>query len=531
MTATFSSHPPFSLAASGFEPGGGGECGHFVCLYARQAGQHILEVVPRHNAKAAAVFHDGVEDRALLPGSIVSYEEPVAGSKFCWADRIFDAVVIDFNAAVSQIDLKPGPLAQGVGDGLAQQALGQDRTAQGELVEKLLESAVDRDALGGALGFAQGRTGLGFAQFGFDMIKMTDLAQDPGDEPGHFVGGLDELAPDVGVTGHENDPGLVLGIGSIGDISVTLDDADKLIHFRIREFGRRSHEFVDASDAPAIVPMEEHASARYVRYPEVTGLGLAAAGLEIIDGGFVKLSVSGSPMFVFDLPIDGREPVGGEQRPVAEGLAVNGHAQAGEHFLLTVVGLVAGEAVVNHLGDERRGGDAAFLQGGWQLGDDRLGEGFVDAHEFAADETDAQKLGTLEVKLFANLLANAAVGAWVGANFRGIEGLLNDGKVFRDARLAGLRFDLLLVIGQIGVRGRAGSLGGWCGTGQIGAEHQLELGGIDLFAGSPEDAAAQRVDGLAVEGDFGSQPRNGLVPAGDLIVQVLSFGVFHLLDQ
>jgi len=382
MTATCSS-PAFCLAAAGFEPGGGDECGHFTCLHPRQAGQDILKVVPWRNAKAAAVFHDGVEDRALLSGTLVSNEEPVSGPNLGWAEGVLIEIVIDLHAAVGQIDLKPGPLAQGVGDGLAQQALGQDRAAQGELVEKPLEAAVDRDAFGGAHGFAQGRTGFGLAQFAFDMIKMTDLAQDPADEPGHFVGGLDKLAPDVGVTGHEPDPRLVLGIGGIGDISVTLDDAHKLIHFRIREFGRRAHEFVDAGDAPAVVPMEEHASARYVRHPEVTGLGLAAAGLEIIDGGFVKLSVSGSPMFVFDLPIDGRKPVGGEQRPVAEGLAVNGHAQACEHFLLAVVGLVAGEAVVNHLGDERGGGDAAFLQGGWQRGDDWLGEGFLDGRRWS----------------------------------------------------------------------------------------------------------------------------------------------------
>ena len=43
------------------------------------------------------------------------------------------------------------------------------------------------------------------------------------------------------------------------------------------------------------------------------------------------------------------------------------------------------------------------------------------------------------------------------------------------------------------------------------------------FTGSPENTPAQRVDGLAVEDNFGRQPRNGLVPTGDLIVQVLSF--------
>ena len=232
-------------------------------------------------------------------------------------------------------------------------------------------------------------------------------------------------------------------------------------------------------------------------------------------------------MFIFEFPIDRGKPVGGEQRPVAEGLAVNVHPQGGEHFLLAVVWQVKGEAVVNHLGYERGSGVASFLQAGWQRGNDGLGERLVDEHEFATDEADAQKRGALEMELLAHFLTNAAVGAWVGHNFRGIEGLLNDGEVLRDARLSGMGLGLLLVIAQRGVRSCAGGLGDWRGPGQFGTEHQLELGGIDLFTGSPENASAQRVDGLAMEDNFGSQPRNGLVPTGDLIVQVLSFRVFH----
>ena len=128
---------------------------------------------------------------------------------------------------------------------------------------------------------------------------------------------------------------------------------------------------------------------------------------------------------------------------------MNVHPQGGEHFLLAVVWQMKGEAVVNHLGDERGSGVAAFLQAGWQRGDDGLGERLVDEHEFATDEADAQKLGALEMELLADFLANAAVGAWIGHNFRRIEGLLDDGEVLRDARLAGLGFGLLLVIGYL----------------------------------------------------------------------------------
>ena len=55
-------------------------------------------------------------------------------------------------------------------------------------------------------------------------------------------------------------------------------------------------------------------------------------------------------MFVLDFPVDDREPVGGEQGPVAEGFAVDVHSQTGEHFGLPVVGQVADEAVVDNLG-------------------------------------------------------------------------------------------------------------------------------------------------------------------------------------
>ncbi len=55
------------------------------------------------------------------------------------------------------------------------------------------------------------------------------------------------------------------------------------------------------------------------------------------------------------------------------GLAVEAHAKAGEHFRLPMVGQMAGEAVVEDLGDERGRGGAAVLQAGWQRGDEGLG--------------------------------------------------------------------------------------------------------------------------------------------------------------
>ena len=63
MTATSSSCPSLCLAAAGFEPGGGDECGHFTCLHPWQAGQDILEVVPRRNAKAVTLTVLGADGK------------------------------------------------------------------------------------------------------------------------------------------------------------------------------------------------------------------------------------------------------------------------------------------------------------------------------------------------------------------------------------------------------------------------------------------------------------------------------------
>ena len=102
MIATFPSHPLLGLASSGFKPGGGSECHHFTGLHGRQAGQDILEVVPRRYAEAAAAFHDGVEDRALLPGPLVANEEPVFGTNLGRADGVLYADMLIMRTSFAQ---------------------------------------------------------------------------------------------------------------------------------------------------------------------------------------------------------------------------------------------------------------------------------------------------------------------------------------------------------------------------------------------------------------------------------------------
>jgi hypothetical protein len=442
-------------------------------------------------------------------------------------DRIEPYGVADFHPAVAKIDFEIGPLSDGVADGFAELAFGQDGTAEGEFVDGFFESPVDHAAFGGAHGLTQGGAGFGFAKPLFDVIEMGDLAQDPGDEPGRLLHGFEKLPPHVGVAAHEFDPWLVLGPGWIDDVAVALDDAQQREDFRIGRllsiggpdlFKQPGH----AIGVTSVMPMIEHGSARYVRCPEIAGLCFAAAGFEVIDGGFVYLPVKRAPMFVLDFSVDDGEPVGGEQRPVAEGLAVEFNSHPGEHFLLPVIWQVADKTVVEHFGDESGSGDAAFLQAGWQRIDEGLGGGIVLADVFAAHELDADELGGFVVELLAHFLADAAEGFGIEQDFGRIEGFSNNRKMFRDAGGAGL-------FGRFPVSRDFSRRSGVCGNGgggffcEVSAEFEFELGGIELFTRYAEDPAAERVDGLFEHGNLGGLARDDLVALRDLVKQVLRF--------
>ena len=105
------------------------------------------------------------------------------------------------------------------------------------------------------------------------------------------------------------------------------------------------------------------------------------------------------PVFELNFAVDDREPVGGEEGPVAEGFAVDVHSEAGEDFRLPIVRKVTAEAVRYHFGNESGGGDAAVLQGGRQGTDDGFGGEVVDEDEFPADELNADEFAGHEFEL------------------------------------------------------------------------------------------------------------------------------------
>ena len=506
MTATLSCCHTGRFSAARPQPVGRGEAGSFAGLHRRQPVENVLKVFLGVDTQAAAVFNNGVEDRGLLAGRFGTYEHPVARTKLCWADGVFDSVIVYLDPAVAQINFEALPLVERIADGFAKQALGQDRTAESEKIEQLLESAVDRTTLGGAGGFAQGGADLGLPEFCLNVIEVTDLAQDPADEPGRLLAGFKKLPPDMGVAPHEFDPGLVLGPRGVRAVAVALDDACERIGVNVSRHAV-TEQLGDGAAVAPVAPVVEHAPARYVRHPEVAGLGFAAAGFEVIDGGFVNLSVKCAPMFVLDFSVNNGDPIGSEQRPVAESLAVKVDSHAGEHFLLTVVGQMAHETVVHHFGDESGSGDAAVLKARRQRVDERLGGGIILAHVFASHELDADELGGLEVELLAHFLADAAEGFGVEPHFGRIKLFAHHGQVIWDARGAGF-CNRFLVGGYLSRRSWVCGSGGGGFFCEVAPEHEFELGGIELFARYAKDASGQCVDGLTQHQDLCGLARN-----------------------
>ena len=264
------------LAAAGFEPVGWGQDFGIFRQHAGQAGENVGEVFLGVDAQAAAVFYDGVEDGAFLTGFFIAEEQPVFGSELGGADGVFHKVVANFNSPVAKIGFEVGPLVDGVADGFAKFGLGQDGTPEGEFVDGFLESTVNHAAFGGAHGLAQGGAGFGFAQAFFNVIKVGELTEDPGDESRRLLGSFKKFPPDMGVAAHEFDPGFVLSPGWIDDVAVALDDA--LVVSR----DDAPEAVGPASGAPGEVTEVAH---RVVKDPKVTGAADAfALRILILDG-------------------------------------------------------------------------------------------------------------------------------------------------------------------------------------------------------------------------------------------------------
>ena len=172
--------------------------------------QDVVEVGQGIKAAAAGAFDEGVEDGGGFAGFGIADEEIVFLPKGGGADPVFDEVVVDFDAAVLQIAGQAVPLAEGVGEGLAEGAFGQVAAAGFEFEEGAFDPAQDGRGLnltdaetGFGTGFFVVRVGL--AQFFLDLIEMLDLPQEPAGPLRGFLTGFINIAPDVGQAGAEPD--------------------------------------------------------------------------------------------------------------------------------------------------------------------------------------------------------------------------------------------------------------------------------------------------------------------------------------
>lgn len=467
------------------QPVGGGEgggVGEFCQGW--QPGQHVGQIGPGIDAEAAAVLHHGVEDGGFPAGVLATDEEPVLRSELGRTNGVLDEVVVDLDAAVREVGLQLAPLVDGVAHGLAQQALRQDGTALQKPVEEFLQPSVDHRALRCTERFPQYGRGVGVTQPSFDLIEMAELSQDPCNQPRRLVARFEKLPADMRVASHEGDVRLSASPRWIGAEAVALDHAWQRVVF--------TEQTGDAALIASGLPVVVDAAAWDVAGSQIAGAGGAAAGTEIADGCFVDLQVGAGAVLLVNFAVDRRQPVRGEQRPVAEGLAMQVHALAGEQFRLPVIGLVIGETRGDDFGDESGCGIATLLQAGRQGGDHGLGQWIADADVFGTDQPPAQEAPGPVVELLAGFLADAAVGGGIRQNHGGIDHVFFDGQMFRDARLARLgAFDSLWLNHRSGVCGRGG--GGFFKASESNKSSSCAGSSVSLFAPKMRRTSASTV--------------------------------------
>lgn len=133
-----------------FGPGFGGDVFDLPVSHLREAGEHFAQVSVRVDASTPAAFDDSVKDRAALAGFGLADEEPVFLAHGGGADGVFNEVVVDLDTTVFEVDAERVPLAEGILDGLPEQALRKVLPAGFEAHQGTLYSSDDGAALRGA---------------------------------------------------------------------------------------------------------------------------------------------------------------------------------------------------------------------------------------------------------------------------------------------------------------------------------------------------------------------------------------------
>ncbi len=82
--------------------------------------------MPETTNPPIGTFNHGVDDRGALAGGFRAHEEPGHFPNRRRPDAVFEPVGVYLKMAVMVIDVEPIPEGQGVVDGLAQHAFGQN---------------------------------------------------------------------------------------------------------------------------------------------------------------------------------------------------------------------------------------------------------------------------------------------------------------------------------------------------------------------------------------------------------------------
>src|SRR5580658_100602 len=336
--------------------GSGGECW-----------ERPVEVSPGIDLVQLAGADDRIDDGWVVAGVGVADEEPVAQTKFCWANLPLNRVVIDLDVAVARLseETEFGPAGEAVVDGLGEVALGKDRgirACRAQAQVKLQEQGH------GMLGPASG-AGLRvqIPGLGLDLVELAEEDEKGGDAVVAALEGLHEAAARMGHARGPDDLVARQGLegGVVGAEAVGLEYTCKALEELLRR--GVATVFMKLEDDDLLL--------RGMDSPEPGVAGLARAlGVEDRDGGLVHLDVAAGAGIVAQQGMDRLQQKRRVADPLAHGLAGEGGSQAGEHLFLAMDRQVVCELGDDHVGDET-GADLARGHDPRRQGGDPRGRG------------------------------------------------------------------------------------------------------------------------------------------------------------
>ena len=305
-------------------------------------------------------------------------------------------------------------------------------------------------------------------------------------------------------TGEDDDAGIGFPLHprEVGGVVVTLDDPGP----------SRWHDAVEAGGRASSVPLKVAEVAHGIMHdPEVASAAFAfAARVLILHGRFVDLHVAVGEDFLLGVREDEAAGVVRHACPGAQCLPRDGHALAGVAGLDAVKGQVLLKALREGVGEEPGGGDAAVLQCQQRRGDGRQVPCFF-AHVFSPHELLAMEVPGGVVDELGLLCADAAPGRRIILHFLWVDEHFGDGQAVDELVQRAL---LALACGGwrcrfLSLRGAWGAVGGvglFCCVGVFvqrvlkGVKDELQLLGVELFGGAPEELAGHGID-LEAEDD------------------------------